>query len=190
MKTLETPERDASGCGWHLVCKTRVHGAEEYAFKSEMIRLYGYPYPLTAQTIDQQLDDVVAVIHTGIQGASPCEGRSEGGRSNWPNYPVVRTISTYLPRRMKCLGTNYPNTSLRAARKQQYAKSVHRFPSARRWLVYTSRTTLDDAPDWFFPDSYLDSDSYFDYLLTGHGDSVPPPCTRTSWRADCTISFK
>jgi hypothetical protein len=58
LKPLEMPERDASGRGWQLVRKIRVFGGEEFAFKSEMIRLF----PLTAQTSDQQLDDVVAVI--------------------------------------------------------------------------------------------------------------------------------
>ena len=57
-KALETPQRDASGCGWHLVCKTMVRGGEGFECKSEMIRLY----PVTSQTIDQQLDDAIAAI--------------------------------------------------------------------------------------------------------------------------------
>ena len=51
------PQRDASGRGWHLVSKTKVH-CKEGEFKSETIRLY----PATSQTSDQQLDDVVAAI--------------------------------------------------------------------------------------------------------------------------------
>ncbi len=50
VKTLEMPERDATGRGWHLICKTRD--------KLTMIRLY----PTTSQTRDQQLDEVVATI--------------------------------------------------------------------------------------------------------------------------------
>jgi hypothetical protein len=57
LKTFETPERDASGCGWRLGFKTKVH-CKEGAFMSELIRLY----PTTPQTIDQQLDDVIAAI--------------------------------------------------------------------------------------------------------------------------------
>ena len=57
LKTFETPERDASGCGWRLVSKTKVH-CKEGAFMSELIRLY----PTTPQTSDQQLDDVIAAI--------------------------------------------------------------------------------------------------------------------------------
>jgi hypothetical protein len=56
-KTLAKPERDATGCGWHLISTTRVHCTAE--FKSEIIiRLY----PASPQTSDQQLDDVVAAI--------------------------------------------------------------------------------------------------------------------------------
>jgi hypothetical protein len=58
LKTLEMPARDASGCGWHLVCTTRVLCEEGCASKSEMIRLY----PLTTQATDQQLDDAAPVI--------------------------------------------------------------------------------------------------------------------------------
>ena len=57
LKTFETPERDASGCGWRLGFKTKVH-CKEGAFMSELIRLY----PTTPQTSDQQLDDVIAAI--------------------------------------------------------------------------------------------------------------------------------
>ena len=56
-KTLAKPERDATGCGWHLISTTRVHCTAE--FKSEIIiRLY----PASPQTSDQQLDDVAAAI--------------------------------------------------------------------------------------------------------------------------------
>ena len=57
LKTFETPERDASGCGWRLGFKTKVH-CKEGALMSELIRLY----PTTPQTSDQQLDDVIAAI--------------------------------------------------------------------------------------------------------------------------------
>jgi hypothetical protein len=57
LRTLEMPEDDASGRGWNLVIKLRVHCKED-EFKSEIIRLS----PATSQTSDQQLDDVVAVI--------------------------------------------------------------------------------------------------------------------------------
>ena len=57
LRTLEMPEGDASGRGWNLVIKLRVHCKED-EFKSEIIRLS----PATSQTSDQQLDDVVAVI--------------------------------------------------------------------------------------------------------------------------------
>jgi hypothetical protein len=56
-KTLELPERDATGRGWKLFIKTRVHGKAD-EFNSETIRLF----PITSQTSDQQLDDVVAAI--------------------------------------------------------------------------------------------------------------------------------
>ena len=56
-KTLEMPERDAMGRGWRLVIKTRVQGKAD-EFKSEIIRLF----PVTSQTICQQLDDVIAAI--------------------------------------------------------------------------------------------------------------------------------
>ena len=47
LKTLETPERDsdASGCGWHLVCKTRVHGAEEYTRRYPISHDFGCVKP-------------------------------------------------------------------------------------------------------------------------------------------------
>ena len=51
------PERDATGRGWKLFIKTRVHGKAD-EFNSETIRLS----PITSQTSDQQLDDVVAAI--------------------------------------------------------------------------------------------------------------------------------
>ena len=58
-KTFGTPERDASGCGWHFVSRTKVHtSCKEGEFRSEMIRLS----PVTSQTTDQQLDDVIAAI--------------------------------------------------------------------------------------------------------------------------------
>ena len=57
LKTFETLERDASGCGWRLGFKTKVHCKED-AFMSKLIRLY----PTTPQTSDQQLDDVIAAI--------------------------------------------------------------------------------------------------------------------------------
>ena len=57
LRTLEMPEDDASGRGWNLVIKLRVHCKED-EFKSEIIRLS----PATSQTSDQQLDDDVAVI--------------------------------------------------------------------------------------------------------------------------------
>ena len=57
-KTFGTPERDASGCGWHFVCKTMVRCGEAFECKSDLIRLC----PVTSQTIDQQLDDVIAAI--------------------------------------------------------------------------------------------------------------------------------
>ena len=47
LKTLEMPARDASGCGWHLVCKTRVGCTNE--FKPELIRLY----PLTPPEVER-----------------------------------------------------------------------------------------------------------------------------------------
>ena len=57
LKTFETLERDASGCGWRLDLKTKVH-CKEGAFMSKLIRLF----PTTPQTNDQQLDDVIAAI--------------------------------------------------------------------------------------------------------------------------------
>ena len=57
LKTFETLERDASGCGWRLDFKTKVH-CKEGAFMSKLIRLF----PTTPQTSDQQLDDVIAAI--------------------------------------------------------------------------------------------------------------------------------
>jgi hypothetical protein len=88
LKTLEMPERDASGCGWHLVCSTRVHSAEGFAFKSETIRLY----PSTAQTIDQQLDDVVAVIREfRAQALARVEAR-EAGRTG----PTIQSDYQHL----------------------------------------------------------------------------------------------
>jgi len=49
-----------------------------------------------------------------------------------------------------------------------------------------SSIIYDDAHDYFFPDNHLDFDSYFDCLF--YDDSVPPPCTRNAWRADCAIN--
>ena len=49
-----------------------------------------------------------------------------------------------------------------------------------------SSIIYDDAHDYFFPDNHLDFDSYFDCLFSD--DSVPPPCTRNAWRADCAIN--
>ena len=40
-----------------------------------------------------------------------------------------------------------------------------------------------EAPDWYFHDH----DSYFEHLSTS--DSVPPPCTRNSWRSACHITI-
>jgi hypothetical protein len=88
LKTLEMPARDASERGWHLVCTTRVHGAEEYAFKSETIRLY----PLTAQTSDQQLDDAVAVIREfRVQALARAEAM-EAGRTG----PTIQSDYRHL----------------------------------------------------------------------------------------------
>ena len=56
-QTFGTPERDASGCGWHLVSKIKVHCKTD-EFRSDLIRLY----PVTSPTIDQQLEDVVDAI--------------------------------------------------------------------------------------------------------------------------------
>ena len=50
-----------------------------------------------------------------------------------------------------------------------------------------SSIAYDDAHDYFFPDNYLDFDSYFDCLLSC--DSVPPPYTRNAWRSDCAITI-
>ena len=37
-KTFGTPERDASGCGWQFVCKTKVHtSCKEGEFSSDLI---------------------------------------------------------------------------------------------------------------------------------------------------------
>ena len=57
LKTFEMPEHDASGRGWHLVSKKKVH-SREGEFRSEVIRLF----PVTSQTTCQQLDDVIAAI--------------------------------------------------------------------------------------------------------------------------------
>ena len=54
LKTFETLERDASGGGWRLTRKSKVHGE----FRSDLIRLY----PVTTPAIDQQLEDVVDAI--------------------------------------------------------------------------------------------------------------------------------
>ena len=75
LKTLEMPARDASGCGWHLVCKTRVGCTNE--FKPELIRLY----PLTPQSSDQQLDDVVAVIRAFRAHALATAAAKEAGHT-------------------------------------------------------------------------------------------------------------
>jgi hypothetical protein len=56
-KTLELPERDATRRGWKLFITTRVQGKAD-EFNSETIRLS----PITSQTSDRQLDDVVAAI--------------------------------------------------------------------------------------------------------------------------------
>ena len=56
-QTFGTPERDASGCGWHIVSKIKVHCKTD-EFRSDLIRLY----PVTSPTIDQQLEDVVDAI--------------------------------------------------------------------------------------------------------------------------------
>ena len=63
LKTFDPPERDASGCGWHLIsklkvqCKAGEQGNGE-VFRSEVTRLY----PVTTPAIDQQLEDVVDTI--------------------------------------------------------------------------------------------------------------------------------
>ena len=59
LRTFETPERDASGCGWHLIRRDKVHTSrEEGEFSLEVIRFC----PVTSPTNDQQLDDVVEAI--------------------------------------------------------------------------------------------------------------------------------
>jgi hypothetical protein len=88
LKTLEMPERDASGRGCHLVCTTRVHCAEGFAFKSEMIRLY----PLTAETNDQQLDDVVAAIREFRAQALARAEAIEAGRTG----PTIQSDFQHL----------------------------------------------------------------------------------------------
>ncbi len=94
-KPLEMPERDASGCGWQLVRKIRVFGGEEFAFKLEMIRLY----PVTSQTSDLQLDDVVAVIREfkAVQRRTPLR-RQKRRRPVIRSQPPSPTFSTYWPR--------------------------------------------------------------------------------------------
>jgi hypothetical protein len=71
-KTLEMPERDATGRGWHLICKTRA--------KSEMILLY----PTTSQTRDQQLDEVVATIREFRAQALATAEATKAGREGPP----------------------------------------------------------------------------------------------------------
>ena len=59
LKTFETLERDASGGGWCLTRKSKVHtSCKEGEFRLDLIWLY----PSAPQTIDQQLDDVIAAI--------------------------------------------------------------------------------------------------------------------------------
>jgi hypothetical protein len=80
--TLELPERDATGRGWKLFIKTRVHGKAD-EFNSGTIRLS----PITSHTSDQQLDDIVAAIREFRAQAlslSPCDSRCHEGRSSGP----------------------------------------------------------------------------------------------------------
>ena len=89
-KTLGTPDRDASGCGWHLVSKIKVHCKTD-EFRSELIRLY----PMTSPAIDQQLDDVAAAIRGFATQALAksdfqhlLDSPDEMSRLELPNYPT------------------------------------------------------------------------------------------------------
>jgi hypothetical protein len=62
LKTLEIPQRDASGRGWHVISKLRTHAHTE-ELRLQIIRLY----PTTSQTSDLQLDDAVAAIQEFVQ---------------------------------------------------------------------------------------------------------------------------
>ena len=90
LKTFESPERDASGCGWHLVSKIKVHCKTD-EFRSDLIRLY----PVTSPTIDQQLEDVVDAIRgftTQVLAKSDFQhllaSPDEFSRLELPDYPT------------------------------------------------------------------------------------------------------
>ena len=89
-QTFGTPERDASGCGWHLVSKIKVHCKTD-EFRSDLIRLY----PVTSPTIDQQLEDVVDAIRgftTQVLAKSDFQhllaSPDEFSRLELPDYPT------------------------------------------------------------------------------------------------------
>ena len=89
-QTFGTPERDASGCGWHLVSKIKVHCKTD-EFRSDLIRLY----PVTSPTIDQQLEDVVDAIRgftTQVLAKSDFQhllaSPDEFSRLELPNHPT------------------------------------------------------------------------------------------------------
>ena len=99
LKTFETPERDASGCGWRLGFKTKVH-CKEGAFMSELIRLY----PTTPQTIDQQLDDVIAAIRgfaTQVLAKADFQhlmaSPDEMSRLALPTFPTQSSVQPPVP---------------------------------------------------------------------------------------------
>ena len=96
LKTFDPPERDASGCGWHLISKLKVHckageqGNGE-VFRSEVTRLY----PVTTPAIDQQLEDVVDTIRgftTQVLAKSDFQhllaSPDEFSRLELPDYPT------------------------------------------------------------------------------------------------------
>ena len=89
LKAFESPERDASGRGWHLVSMIKVHCKTD-EFRSEVIRLY----PAASPTIDQQLEDVVDAIRgftTQVLAKSDFQhllaSPDEFSRLELPNYP-------------------------------------------------------------------------------------------------------
>ena len=79
LRTLEIPQRDSLGRGWHLISKLRTHAHKE-EFRLEIIRLY--PEHLRRLTSSLTMSSPqFGNFYRKERRAGPCEGSSDEGRS-------------------------------------------------------------------------------------------------------------
>ena len=115
LRTFAAPERDTSGRGWHLVSKSKVPDRAG-EFISYVIRLF----PVTSQTICQQLDDVIAAIRglatrvlaeAEFQHLMASPDDDERFRHELPTFPIQSSVQhqclKFVPRFRSASRTKY-----------------------------------------------------------------------------------